>query len=341
MTFARRHRRQLITAATAVAAIALWLAFWPAGTSRNATAPPARPVAKASAHHAKVSAAPACDPTASLRPSGPPTVTPGSFMATIRKRGYLIAGVDQSTYHFGYLDPLDGKFEGFDIDMLHAISAAIFGNPNKIRYVAISDAQRVPAVQSGEVDIVAHTMTINCDRLRYVDFSTVYFNAAQRVLVLRTFNATNDQQPPPYALAATAALADVLTYHGNVCATSTSTSIANIRAEAMLTPGTGRAVAVPNWTDCLVLLQQGAVAGISTDDSILAGLEAQDPDTKIIGLAFSPQPYGLAISKQHPDFVRFVNAVLAQMRADGQWAAIYKRWVGTPVPAPPPARYLR
>ena len=98
-------------------------------------------------------------------------------------------------------------------------------------------------------------------------------------------------------------------------------------------------VAVTYWTDCLVLLQQGDVAAISTDDSILDGLAAQDPWTKLIGPRLTDEPYGLAISKQHPDFVRFVNAVLQQLRTDGQWAASYAHWVGTPVPSPPPARY--
>jgi len=88
-----------------------------------------------------------------------------------------------------------------------------------------------------------------------------------------------------------------------------------------------------------VLLQQGDVAAISTDDSSLAGLAAQDPWTKIVGPRFSSEPYGLAISRQHSDFVRFVNGVLQQLRANGRWAASYARWVGTPVPAPPPAHY--
>jgi len=96
---------------------------------------------------------------------------------------------------------------------------------------------------------------------------------------------------------------------------------------------------VPYWTDCLVLLQQGDVAAVSTDDSILAGLEAQDPFTKIIGPSLADEPYGLAISNKHPDFVRFVNAVLAQMRADGQWARSYRQWVGPTAPAPPPVQY--
>ncbi|HEX3307181.1 MAG TPA: hypothetical protein VHS32_13100, partial [Streptosporangiaceae bacterium] len=52
---------------------------------------------------------PPCHPTASsLRPAGPPRVTPGSFMAKIRARGRLIAGVDQNTFHFGFLNPLHG-----------------------------------------------------------------------------------------------------------------------------------------------------------------------------------------------------------------------------------------
>lgn len=280
-------------------------------TAARHLAHPARPATQA--------AAATCDPTASLRPSGPPQVTPGSTMARIRARGYLIAGVDQNTYHFGYLNPLTGKIEGFDIDMVRAVAAAIFGNPDKVQYKAISDAQRIPDIQSGAVDIVAHTMTINCERLQQVDFSTVYYDAGQRVLAL-----------------AGSGINSIASLGGKkVCATTGSTSLANIKAAASHPVP----VAVPYWTDCLVLLQQGKVSAISTDDSILAGLAAQDPWTRIVGPRFTDEPYGLAISRQHPDFVRFVNAVLAQLRGNGQWAASYARWVGSPVPAPPPAHY--
>jgi polar amino acid transport system substrate-binding protein len=260
----------------------------------------------------------ACNPHASsLRPSGPPQVTAGSFMAKIRARGYLIAGVDQSTYHFGFLNPLNGNIEGFDIDMIRAVAAAIFGNPNQVEYKAISDAQRIPDITSGAVDIVAHTMTITCPRLQQVDFSSVYFDAAQRVLVLKNSTAQS--------------LAGLK--GRKVCATTGSDSLAVISAHGAVP------VAVPYWTDCLVLLQQGDVAAISTDDSILDGLAAQDPWTKLIGPRLTDEPYGLAISKQHPEFVRFVNAVLQQLRTNGQWAASYQHWIGPSVPAPPPAQY--
>jgi polar amino acid transport system substrate-binding protein len=286
--------------------------------SRAMGAPDAGRVLRAAARPGAAAAA-SCNPKASsLAPSGPAQVTPGSFMATIRARGYLIAGVDQSTYHFGFLNPLTGQIEGFDIDMINAVAKAIFGSAaGHVEYKAISDTQRIPDVTSGAVDIVAHTDTINCDRLKKVDFSSVYFDAAQRVLVLKNSTATS-----------------LASLRGQkVCATSGSDSLAVIKAN--------KAVPVPvaQWTDCLVLLQQGDVPAISTDDTILAGLAAQDPWTKLIGPRLTDEPYGLAISKRHPDFVRFVNAVLQQLRTDGQWAASYAHWVGTPVPSPPPAQY--
>jgi polar amino acid transport system substrate-binding protein len=260
-------------------------------------------------------AAATCNPEASsLRPSGPPQVTSGSFMAKIRARGYLLAGVDQSTYHFGFLNPLTGNIEGFDIDMIRAVAKAIFGraDASTIHFKAISDKDRIPDITNSTVDIVAHTMTITCDRLKQIDFSSVYFEAAQKVLVLKTNHA--------------ASLAGLRGQ--KVCATTGSDSVNQIKAAH------ATAVQVPYWTDCLVKLQQGDVAAISTDDSILDGLAAQDPYTKLIGAKLTNEPYGLAISRQHPEFVRFVNAVLQQYESGGQWKASYQHWLGPPQPPP-------
>src|SRR5262249_18994136 len=69
---------------------------------------------------------------------------------------------------------------------------------------------------------------------------------------------------------------------------------------------------------------------------------AQDPYAKVVGPAFTDEPYGMAISKAHPELTRFVNAVLEQERADGTWAKLYRRWLGRfgAAPTPPAARYL-
>jgi polar amino acid transport system substrate-binding protein len=278
--------------------------------------------ATAKAHAAAATVAQCDQYASSLAPlPGPPRVT-GPWMEHIRQRGYLIAGVDQNTYHFGFLNPLDGQFEGFDIDMVKAVAQAIFGSPGHIVYRAISDAQREPDIQTGSVDIVAHTMTILCSRLKKEDFSSVYFVAHQRVLVLKDSEVTGLGQLGGQ----------------KVCATTLSDSGGNLIAKYKAAfPGSRPPVVVqvPYWTDCLVLLQQRHVAAVSTDDAILEGLQAQDPFTKLVGGNLTDEPYGLAIAKQHPEFVRFVNAVLAQMYKDGVWEKSYQHWV-SPSYAPPP-----
>ena len=265
------------------------------------------------------------DLTASLHPDAtlpaPGAMPAGSTMARIQRRGRLIAGVDQNTLLFAYLNPSDGQLEGFEIDVLRQLAQAIFGHPNAIEFRAITTTQRVPEVQSGAVDIVADAFTITCSRRQQVDFSSVYFDAGQRVLVPSDSPARS-----------------IRDLGGKrVCATTGSTSIINLTlVRPALIP-----VALPQRTDCLVALQQGKVDAISTDDAILLGFQAQDPYTKIVGPRFSDEPYGMAISPAHPDFVRFVNGVLAGMRADGTWSRMYAHWLGRfgPTPAPPPAHY--
>jgi polar amino acid transport system substrate-binding protein len=310
--------------AQATARAAGRLAAGRAGTAERARAVTRGQAASRAGSTAAASCNPAdpLHPTGSLRPAGPAQVTAGSLMARIRARGYLIAGVDLTLFHLSYLNPLDGQIEGFNIDMLHAISAAIFGSPDRIRFVALQDAARLPAVQSGAVDIVAQPTTVTCARLKLVDFSTVYLTTHQRVLVLNDSRVTSIGQLGGQ----------------RVCGVTGAGSFAELQALASQPPHIDP-VGMPYWTDCLVALQQGRVAAVSGDDAILAGLAAQDSDTTMVGPTIVAKPQGLALSQRHPEFVRFVNAVLAQWRASGGWAASYARWIGTPVPAPPAVRY--
>jgi polar amino acid transport system substrate-binding protein len=264
-----------------------------------------------------------CDAVASLRPPAtmptPGDMPAGSTMAEIRSRGVLRVGVDQNTYKFGYLDPSSGQIVGFDIDIARAVAKAIFGDPDKIQLIAITAAQRIPYVQQDKVDIVADTMTINCARKVQVNFSTVYFNAGQAVMVANSSTAKS--------------IADL--GGKKVCAAAGSTSINNIAINAAKPVP----VSVADWTDCLVMLQQGQVDAISTDNTILFGLADQDPGTRVLPDTFTSEPYGLAIKLNAADLTRFVNGVLQQLRTDGEWTSLYQKWLGVAGQSPPAPKY--
>jgi polar amino acid transport system substrate-binding protein len=76
------------------------------------------------------------------------------------------------------------------------------------------------------------------------------------------------------------------------------------------------------------MLQQGQVVAVSTDDTILAGMVAQDPNVKMVGPRISEEPYGIGIPKANVDMVRFVNGVLAKSISDGAWQGSYGKWLG-------------
>jgi polar amino acid transport system substrate-binding protein len=249
----------------------------------------------------------------------------GSTMRKIQDRGRLVAGVSADTYLLAARNPLTGKIEGFDIDMVKAVAEAIFGDENAYQLKVITAAQRIPALQDGEVDIVARNMTINCERWKQIAFSTEYYRSGQKILVRKGSKANS--------------LSDL--GGQKVCAPRGTSSMDNLmRLAPKAIP-----VGADSHTGCLVLFQQAEVAAITGDDTVLAGLAAQDPYAVVPDQkAFTAEPYGLGIPAKNVDFVRFVNARLAQLRSNGDWTDIYNRWLRAPLgpaPNPPKAVYGR
>ncbi len=263
---------------------------------------------------------------ASFRPPAempPPGRMPaGSYMRTIQERGRLLVGTYSELKLFGFADPLrDNTLVGFDIDIAKRVAKAIFGDADRVQFVTLTSAQRIPLVVSGQVDMVVATMTITAKRQEEVDFSEVYFDAGQRVLVRRDSQANGIQDLSGQRL----------------CVVQGSTGadvVPQVNPHATL-------VTMAQYTDCLVALRKDEVDAIVSDDVILAGLATQDPYAKIVGAPFTHEPYGIAVAKQHPAFTAFVNGVLREIKQRGEWAALYKQWLGHlgSTPEPPVGIY--
>lgn len=262
-----------------------------------------------------------CDRTASLRPF-PTKAEADAAVAGIRNRGRLIVGLDIGSNLFSFRDPITGEITGFDVDIAGEVARDIFGTPAQIEYRILSSADRITALQNNAVDIVVKTMTITCARRKLVNFSTVYFNAYQRILA-----------PRDSTIAQAADLSG-----RRVCVVRGTTSLK--RVQQIAPPPI--IVTVVTWADCLVAVQQREVDAVSTDDSILAGLVAQDPYLHIIGPNMAQEPYGIGINLANTGLVRFVNGTLERIRRDGTWNTLYRKWLTVlgPAPAPPTARYL-
>lgn len=81
-----------------------------------------------------------------------------SRLETVQTRGKLICAGRTDLAGFGYLDEA-GNNVGFDIDLCRAVAAAIFGDPAAVEIVPITAAERGPAIQSGENDMLSRNVT--------------------------------------------------------------------------------------------------------------------------------------------------------------------------------------
>jgi polar amino acid transport system substrate-binding protein len=312
-------RRPAVYLAVA-AVLAVGTALLPGDAGPAAAAPPPAGGGGAS------TTAPACTQVVdSLRPQGalpvPGRMPPGSTMAAIQEHQRLIVGVDQSKYLVGYRDPLTGQLKGTDIDIVHLVAQAIFGDPDKVQFVVYDVADRAKAVESKQVDMVVNSFSITCARQQTVEFSSVYQIAQQRLMV-----------PIGSGIKEVEDLGDA-----KVCTSAGSTT------EKKLKELGTNVVTEAGIPDCVIDMQLGQVAAVSTDDIILAGLSAQDPQTEVVGRPLDTTGYGIGMSKDAPDLVRFVNGVLEQARRDGSLQDSYNNGLaealGGAVPAPPAAKY--
>jgi len=102
----------------------------------------------------------------------------------VRARGYLIAGVNGGVFGFSMPDE-KGVWKGLDVDTAKAIAAAVFGDADKVKFVALTAVQRLPALQSKEIDVLCRntTQTLTRETVNGLNFCHVNYYDGQGFLI--------------------------------------------------------------------------------------------------------------------------------------------------------------
>jgi len=240
----------------------------------------------------------------------------GTTMAELSEAGEITIGTKFDQPLFGQVDA-EGNPQGFDVEIGKLIAAKLGIPASGVKFVEAQSANREPYIESGQVDLVIATYTINDTRKEVISFAGPYYNAGQDLLVLsgnpEGIESVEDIEGQP------------------VCTVAGSTSEANI-AEY-----TDQVTALGGYAECLEPLRQGSVVALTTDNVILAGLADQNPDEfEVVGNPFTEEPYGIGLAKDDTDFREFINTVLEDAYADGTWAEAWEATAGTVLDTPEP-----
>lgn len=113
-----------------------------------------------------------------------PVVQGESTLATVKKKGFIQCGVSTGLPGLSYTNSKN-EWQGLDVDVCHAMAAAIFGDKTKVKFTALSAQQRFTALQSGEIDVLSRntTLTLTRDTSLGLNFGPVIFYDGQGFLV--------------------------------------------------------------------------------------------------------------------------------------------------------------
>ena len=244
----------------------------------------------------------------------------GTTMARLKDAGAVTVGTKFDQPLFG-LKNLQGKPEGFDVEIAKLIAGEMGIAADKIKWVESVSANREPFIQQGKVDFVVATYTINDKRKQVVDFAGPYYEAGQDIMVAKG-NPEGIKGPDDLA-------------GKKVCSVTGSTPAENIRTnypKAQLTE-------FDVYSKCAEALKNGQVQAVTTDNVILLGLISQDQEAfELVNKPFTKEPYGIGVKKGDTEFRNFINDTLQKAFDDGRWLKAWEATAGkvaTEKPTPP------
>lgn len=241
----------------------------------------------------------------------------GTTMARLQQEGAVTIGTKFDQPLFG-LKNLEGKPEGFDVEIGKLIAGELGIAEDKITWVESVSANREPFIQQDKVDFVVATYTINDKRKEVVDFAGPYYEAGQDIMVAKG-NPEGIGGPDDLA-------------GKKVCSVTGSTPAENIRTnypDADLTE-------FDVYSKCAEALKNGQVQAVTTDNVILLGLISQDEESfELVGAPFTKEPYGIGVKKDDTEFRNFINDTLQKAYDDGRWLAAWDATAGKVAPDKP------
>ena len=253
-------------------------------------------------------------------------------LKAIEARGSILIGVRNSSIPFAFKNRA-GQPVGFSVDLCHGIAADVAAALNRdllepdapawqtglrIVYVPVAADARLPKIIAGDIDLECGSTTATAERAKTVAFSPVFFLAGTKLLVGLDSGVSTYRDTKRIAVSAGTTNADVLK-----------------RLAAQASPAF-EIVETPDIPAAYAMLTAGSVEAVASDDILLAGLVATQPNGRkfrVAGEFLSFEPYAIMLRRDDPDFAALVKQSFARMAGEGTLTNLYRRWFTDALPS--------
>jgi general L-amino acid transport system substrate-binding protein len=218
-------------------------------------------------------------------------------LAAVRARGALVCGVNEGLPGFSYVDGR-GQWSGFDVDFCHAVAAAVFNDPNKVRLVPLTAEARFQALRDGKIDVLSRNSTWTMGReVAYgLEFVGVTYYDGQGFMTPRATRVTS-----------------ALDLDGaRVCVLSGTTTIDNLADFFSANHMALQTVAVGSTDELIKDYEVGSCNAATSDLSQLYALRqrlTKPRDHVILPDVISKEPLGPVVRQNDANWVEIVRWV--------------------------------
>jgi polar amino acid transport system substrate-binding protein len=225
---------------------------------------------------------------------------------SIRSQGVLRAGVRCDQPPYGFRGP-DGGFAGVEVDMARQMAAWAFGSTDKAELACVTAENRIPQLQARRVDLLIATLGVTPDRARVIDFSDAYRWGGSDMLVKRDspIQKLDDVRDRT-----------VIMLRGTTQASWFDENMPGLNALRLNTA-----------SDALQALIQGRGEAYAHDAATLVVIATRDPSLRLVGEPFAVSDAAVGVRKGEPEWLAWINAALARMKAENLYMLWVERWV--------------
>jgi general L-amino acid transport system substrate-binding protein len=226
----------------------------------------------------------------------------GKTVDAIKARGQLVCGVNPGRTGFSAADS-KGNWSGMDVDTCKAVAAALLGDAGKVKWVPLTVSQRISALQSGEIDLLARdtTWTMSRDASLGVLFTGITVYDGQGFMVPAKMKLTSAKQLKG----------------ASVCVLAGSTAEMNMADYSKANNLAMKPVVFDTQEAANKAYFAGRCQAYTNDATSLIGVrskEAQNPDDHVVlPERISKEPLGPVVRRGDEDFFAIVRWVAFAM----------------------------
>ncbi|CAM2845585.1 transporter substrate-binding domain-containing protein [Paenibacillus sediminis] len=233
-----------------------------------------------------------------------------NLLEQVKAAGVLKVGMMGTYPPYNFLNDKK-EMDGFDADIAKEIAKRL---GVKVEFVAQEFSGMIAGLQAKKFDAVISQMTITPDRQKQMDFTEPYITNEVRIIVRDDNNSITKLED----------------FKGKKIGVGLGTNDeAYLRNEVLPKVGNFEIKTYDDVNTSLQDLNSGRIdATINNIYALKPIIEKNGFKIKAVGEAIKADKAGIAVRKGNPEFRDALDKALKDMKADGTYNAIFKKWFG-------------